>query len=70
MAAVGVRGAMPSHNAVLDVPRANAKALGFTFTYGEGLIAPNDAALDASISFSSNFVSQLLSSTLSPFRLD
>jgi hypothetical protein len=40
------------NNAVLDVPRANAKALGFTY---EGLIAPNDAALDASISFSSDF---------------
>ena len=40
------------NNAVLDVPRANAKALGFTY---EGIIAPNDAALDASISFSSDF---------------
>ena len=44
-----------TNNAYLDVPRANAKALGFTFTYGEGLIAANDATLDASISFSSNF---------------
>jgi hypothetical protein len=41
-----------ANNAVLDVPRANAKALGFTY---EGIIAPNDAALDASISFSSDF---------------
>ena len=41
------------NNAVLDVPRANAKALGFTY---EGLIAPNDTLLDATISFSSNFV--------------
>ena len=40
------------NNAVLDVPRANAKALGFTY---EGVIAPNDAILDASISFSSDF---------------
>lgn len=43
------------NNYALDVPRANAKALGFTFTYGEGMISPNDAALDASISFSSDF---------------
>ena len=43
------------NNAALDVPRANAKALGFTFTYGEGIIAANDATLDASISFSSDF---------------
>ena len=41
-----------ANNAVLDVPRANAKALGFTY---EGIITPNDAALDASISFSSDF---------------
>jgi len=41
------------NNAVLDVPRANAKALGFTY---DGIIAPNDATLDASISFSSDFV--------------
>ena len=41
-----------ANNAVLDVPRANAKALGFTY---EGSITPNDAALDASISFSSDF---------------
>lgn len=43
------------NNASLNVPRANAKALGFTFTYEEGTIAPNDATLDASISFSSDF---------------
>ena len=41
-----------ANNAVLDVPRANAKALGFTY---EGIIDPNDATLDASISFSSDF---------------
>ena len=40
------------NNAVLNVPRANAKALGLTY---EGIIAPNDATLDASISFSSDF---------------
>jgi len=43
-----------ANNVVLDVPRANAKALGFTYAYA-GTIAPNDAALDASISFSSDF---------------
>jgi hypothetical protein len=41
-----------TNNAVLDVSRANAKALGFA---AEGYLAPNDAILDASISFSSDF---------------
>jgi hypothetical protein len=41
-----------ANNAVLDVPRANAKALRVPV---DGL-APNDALLDATISFSSNFV--------------
>ena len=41
-----------ANNAILDVPRANAKALGFA---GEGILAPNDTTLDATISFSSNY---------------
>ncbi|MEN9665805.1 MAG: hypothetical protein RLZZ326_2168, partial [Planctomycetota bacterium] len=41
-----------ANNAILDVPRANAKALRVPV---DGL-APNDALLDATISFSSNFV--------------
>ena len=41
-----------ANNAILNVPRANAKALGVAV---DGL-APNDALLDATISFSSNFV--------------
>jgi hypothetical protein len=41
-----------ANNAYLGVPRANAKALGFA---QDGFLAPNDAVLDASISFSSNF---------------
>lgn len=40
-----------ANNTILDVPRANAKALGF---YGTGL-DPNDAVIDATINFSSNF---------------
>jgi len=40
------------NNAILDVPRANAKALGF---YGAGILAPNDTTRDAAISFSSNY---------------
>jgi hypothetical protein len=39
------------NNVVLDVPRANAKALGF---YGTGF-DPNDAVIDAAINFSSNY---------------
>ena len=41
-----------ANNAILDVPRANAKALGFA---GEGILAPNDTTLDATVSFSSNY---------------
>ena len=41
-----------ANNTVLDVPRANAKALGF---YAVGILAPNDATLDATVRFSSNF---------------
>ena len=40
------------NNAVLDVSRANAKALGFA---GVGILAPNDTTLDATVSFSSNY---------------
>ena len=39
------------NNTVLDVPRANAKALGF---FGTGF-DPNDAVIDAAINFSSNY---------------
>ena len=41
-----------TNNTVLVVPRANAKALGFAEA---GELAPNDAVLDATIRFSSNF---------------
>jgi hypothetical protein len=41
-----------ANNAILDVPRANAKALGFA---ADGILAPNDAIRDARISFSSNY---------------
>ncbi len=41
-----------ANNAKLDVPRANAKALGFA---ADGFLDPNDATLDATISFSSGF---------------
>jgi len=41
-----------ANNRVLDVVRANAKALGFT---SGTALAPNDSLLDASISFSSNY---------------
>jgi len=41
-----------ANNQVLDVYRANAKALGFT---SGTALAPNDSLLDASISFSSNY---------------
>lgn len=40
------------NNVALDVARANAKALGFS---APGVIDPNDALVDAAISFSSNF---------------
>jgi hypothetical protein len=41
-----------SNNSILDISRANAKALGFA---SGTALQPNDALLDASISFSSNF---------------
>ncbi len=41
-----------ANNTVLEVPRGNAKALGFSAV---GILAPNDAVRDATVSLSSNY---------------